>query len=159
MLPWDPSAVPALGWSSGDQDLRATGPWGTNHVQNLVTKDPHPRRVSRPEGGSGPLVARSRVDVGPLGTNSSRLLVPRGPTPRVSWSFGNHPPGSGRGDLVTGGPGGDACLVPGGPSSRAIWSLRLHVVQFRRMSAGGVVTRGPCFEPGWFPKDQIVPST
>jgi len=182
MLPWDPSAVPAPGWCSGDQDLRATGPWGTNLERNLVTKDPPLWRSGDEDAGSGPLVTRLRAKMvpwgpsspvtwslrnhlarcsktpGPQGTRICVQMVPRGSASRVTWSLVHHPwrrprrPGHERTSTR-------AKLVPKGPSSRAIWSLRIHVVQFRRMSAGGMVTRGPCFEPGWSPKDQIVPST
>ena len=144
------------GWSSKDQDLRATGPWGTNLEQNLVTTDPPSWRSIHEDAGSGPLVTRLRAK-----------MVPRGPGFACGWSPGDQrreqpgplwtTPCGGQGVLVTRGPGRGAKLVPRGPSSRGIWSLVRHLAGFWRRSAAGVVPRGPDFEPGWSPQDHVCP--
>ena len=106
--------MPVDGWSSKDQDSRAGGPWGTNPVRNLITRDPPSWRSGDEDAGSGPLVTRLRAK-----------MVPWGPTLPVTWSLRNH---LARHPKTPGPQGTRFCvrMVPRGSTSRATWSLVHH---------------------------------
>ena len=90
------------------------GPWGTNPVRNVVTRDPPFWRSAHEDAGSGPLVTRLRAE-----------MVPRDPTSSGTWSPRNH---LARCPRTPGPQGTRICvrMVPRGSASPATWSLVHH---------------------------------
>ncbi|MDK2930342.1 MAG: hypothetical protein PWR07_473 [Bacillota bacterium] len=128
------------GWSSKDQDLRVGGPWGTNPVRNLVTRDPPFWRSGHEDAGSGPLVTRLRAE-----------MVPRGPTSSGTWSPRNH---LARCPRTPGPQGTRICvrMVPRGSASPATWSLVHHPPAAAEASWS---RKDQDVVPGWSPEDHL----